>query len=52
MTLFLSITSDGVISLWDSPSKRSSGAPNEKFVDLVLTDKQIHQLFEGVLDQL
>ena len=52
MTFFLSITSQRLISLWDSPAKRLAGAQNEKFVNLVLTDKQIHQLFKGVLDQI
>ena len=49
MTLFLSITKSGLISLWDSPAKRLVGTQNEKFVDLVLTTEQIQQLFDGIL---
>ena len=41
----ISVTSDGVISLWDNPNQRSNGAQDgESFVNMPLTEVQLQML--------
>jgi hypothetical protein len=47
MKLLLSITKNGLISLWDTPEQRDKGAFDERFVDLELTPKQVMLLEKG-----
>ena len=39
--LILSVNDAGVVSLWDSPTIRQSGARHEGYVDLKLTNEQL-----------
>lgn len=45
--LHLSVTDDGLVSLWDDADVRARGAIGERFVDLQLTDEQALLLAEG-----
>jgi hypothetical protein len=41
------VTKKGLISLWDTPEQRESGAHDERFIDLPLTPKQVMIIEKG-----
>jgi hypothetical protein len=46
MYFILSVTVNGVISLWDTKEARNRGAADEFHVDLMLTDAQLAKINE------